>query len=101
LKRLDHISAECPSDVVDRLLWRNAQSILERHLIRLDGTCHVCERRSPCSPRRLAERAAEASRRPWPEIWTARNDLSAMLTLAQPAFVGSRNWRGRNQRGFP
>ena len=100
LKRLDHINGDCPDDVVDRVLWRNAQSILEHHSIHVDGACRACGRRSPCSPRRLAERAAAAARRPWHEAWTARNDMSGIMPMLQPSFVGAHNWRRRNQREF-
>jgi hypothetical protein len=100
LKRLDHINVDCPADVVDRVLWRNAQSILAHHPMPIDGICHACGRRSPCSPRRLAERAAAAARRPWHEAWTARNDMTSLLPMLQTEFAGAHNWRRRNQRGF-
>jgi hypothetical protein len=100
LKRLDHINGDCPADVVDRVLWRNAQSILQHHPMPVDGICHACGRRSPCSPRRLAERAAAAARRPWHEAWTARNDMTGIMPMLQAEFAGAHNWRRRNQRGF-
>jgi hypothetical protein len=71
-----------PADVVDRLLWRDAQQILERHYEPdLDGQCVWCGRSWPCAPRRLAERAEAASRRPWNEAWTARHDLYSLRAL--------------------
>ena len=65
-----------PTDVVDRLLWRDAQWMLGRHS-ESDGAgrCLWCGRTWPCAPKRLAERAAVAARRPWNEAWTARHDL--------------------------
>jgi len=71
-----------PVDVVDRLLWRDAQKILDRHVEPdRDGLCVWCEREWPCAPRRLAERAEAASYRPWNEAWTARHDLYSLRTL--------------------
>src|SRR5262245_19716938 len=32
------VDAECPEDVVDRLLWRNAQGMLARHSAEQDGS---------------------------------------------------------------
>jgi hypothetical protein len=71
-----------PADVVDRLLWRDAQQILERHA-RPDRSncCEWCGKDWPCAPRRLAERAEVASRRPWNEAWTARHDLYSLRAL--------------------
>jgi hypothetical protein len=68
-----------PTDVVDPLLWRDAQHMLGRHA-RADhaGRCGRCGESWPCSPRRLAERAEVASRRPWRESWTARHELNAL-----------------------
>ena len=47
-----------PTDIVDRLLWRDAQAMLRRHA-KPDSThnCVWCGWRWPCAPRRLAERA--------------------------------------------
>jgi hypothetical protein len=55
-----------PAEVVDRLLWRDAQQILNRH-VGPDAAdrCQWCGIEWPCPPRLLAERADEASRRPW------------------------------------
>lgn len=47
----------------------------------------------PCPPRRLAERADEASRRPWRESWTARHDLNG--PRADLAEAGERIPRNR------
>ncbi len=75
-----------PADVVDRLLWRDAQHMLDRHA-RPDetGQCVWCGRSWPCAPRRLAERAEIASFRPWNEAWTARLDLHSLR--------GTPSWR--------
>jgi hypothetical protein len=71
-----------PTDVVDRLLWRDAQQIIDRHAEPdLEGQCVWCGRVWPCAPRRLAERAEAASRRPWNEAWTARHDLCSLRTM--------------------
>jgi len=70
-------STGVPVDVLDRLLWRDAQQMLARHSGgELDGRCGWCGEHWPCPPRRLAERAEAASRRPWRESWTARNELN-------------------------
>ncbi len=86
-----------PSDVIDRLLWRDAQHILSRHPgPDTEGRCSWCAKDWPCTPRRLAERAAAASRRPWNEAWTARHDLYSLRT--------SPGWRvdlGGRPRGGP
>jgi hypothetical protein len=78
--------ADCPSDVVDRLLWRNAQRIMTRHAIRLDGSCRWCAQAAPCDARRLAVRALEVARLPWQEAWHARNEITSLLPVvaAQP-----------------
>jgi hypothetical protein len=71
-----------PANVVDRLLWRDAQLILERHYQPdADGQCAWCGRTWPCAPRRLAERAEAAAYRPWNEAWTARHDLYSLRAL--------------------
>jgi hypothetical protein len=96
-----------PADVVDRLLWRDAQQILSRHA-EPDGTGHClwCGRAWPCAPRRCAERADAASRRPWNEAWTARHDLYSLRTMpGWRAEIGARSrprggWhRANNNRG--
>jgi hypothetical protein len=71
-----------PTDIVDRLLWRDAQHMLGRHSgPGLDGDCVWCGWRWPCAPRRLAERAEAASRRPWRESWTLRHDLNSIRAM--------------------
>jgi hypothetical protein len=77
-------SAE-PVGVVDPLLWRDAQIMLDRHgATGPDGRCRLCGWQWPCPPRRLAERAEVASRRPWREAWTARHDLNGLRGLPGP-----------------
>jgi hypothetical protein len=108
LSRLDLVEKECPMDVVDRLLWRNAQRILDRHAARLDGSCQWCGRGSPCSPRRLAERADAVSRQPIAEGWAVRNEITRLLPVlaAQGWAQGERRQDAskgdhpRNRRGF-
>ncbi len=71
-----------PADIVDRLLWRDAQRMLSRHAAPDgDGVCVWCGWRWPCAPRRLAERADAASRRPWREAWTLRHDLNSIRSM--------------------
>lgn len=71
-----------PADVVDRLLWRDAQTMLARHADQdHDGRCTWCGWQWPCAPRRLAERAEVAARRPWREAWTARHDFNGLREL--------------------
>jgi len=93
------VGPECPADVVDRLLWRNAQHILRRHVVRLDGTCQWCGRRSPCSPRRLAERADAVARLPGHEVWASRNDITRLLPALASDLTGAGR-PGRNQGNF-
>ena len=92
-------TTDCPNDVVDRLLWRNAQRILHRHVVRLDGTCHWCERRAPCGPRELAERADAVSRLPWHEAWAARNEVSGRIPMINKEAY-ARPGGARNRRMF-
>lgn len=74
--------AGVPVDILDRLLWRDAQQMLDRHASGgPDGRCDWCGWQWPCPPRRLAERAEAASRRPWRESWTARHDLNGVRSL--------------------
>lgn len=57
-----------PPDVADLMLWRDAQRLFGRHAgAGPDGRCVWCSCPWPCPPRRLAERAEAASRRPWLE----------------------------------
>src|SRR5205809_171557 len=73
-----------PADVVDPLLWRDAQFMLGRHSGSDDRElCVWCGRQWPCAPRRLAERADLAARRPWREAWTARHDRNGMRALPE------------------
>src|SRR5262249_62360015 len=98
LSRVDQLPRECPGDVVDRLLWRNAQAILRRHVIRRDGTCQWCGHRAPCSPRRLAERAEVVSRLPAHPALASRNDPTRLLPLLTADSAVIRGGRPRNSR---
>lgn len=92
---------DCPSDVVDRLLWRNAQRIMSRHAIRLDGTCRWCAQPAPCDARRLAVRALEVARLPWQDAWPARNEITSLLPIvtAQLRRAGAAPGRGPSADG--
>jgi hypothetical protein len=69
-------------EIIDPLLWRDAQHIIDRHSRPdTDEQCVWCGLAWPCPPRRLADRAAAASSRPWRESWTVRNDLHDLRTL--------------------
>jgi hypothetical protein len=71
-----------PADIVDRLLWQDAQQMLGRHAAPgRNGSCVWCGWRWPCAPRRVAERAETASRRPWREAWTLRHDLNSIRAI--------------------
>ncbi|MBB5870361.1 hypothetical protein F4553_003740 [Allocatelliglobosispora scoriae] len=71
-----------PTDVQDRLLWRDAQQMCDRHPAPdSDNHCTWCGQAWPCPPRRLAERAAAAACRPWREGWTARHDMNGLRAL--------------------
>ncbi|WP_245601623.1 hypothetical protein [Hamadaea tsunoensis] len=89
-----------PTDVLDRLLWQDAQHLLARHtpldgLDTPDDACSWCGHSWPCPPRRLAERAAAASTRTWQQAWTVRHDLNSLRALpsmrtgASPAHRGA------------
>jgi hypothetical protein len=98
------VGTDIPPDIVDRLLWRNARRILDRHVVRLDGTCHWCGRRSPCSARQLAQRAQVVARQPLHEAWSARNEITRLLPMLG-LDLESRDARGRavyrrNERAF-
>lgn len=82
-----------PADIVDRLLWRDARRLLDRHAEPdTDGCCVWCGWRWPCAPRRLAEHAETASRRPWREAWTLRHDLNSIR--AMPGLRAGREGNG-------
>jgi hypothetical protein len=70
-----------PADIVDRLLWQDAQTMLGRHVADPDDNCVWCGWHWPCAPRRLALRADTASRRPWREAWTLRHDLNSIRAI--------------------
>lgn len=91
----DHV----PADIVDRMLWRDAQQMLGRHAGEdRDGNCVWCGWRWPCAPRRLAERADAASRRPWREAWTLRHDMNSIR--AMPGLrAGTEDYPDRH--GYP
>jgi hypothetical protein len=73
-----------PDDVVDALLWRDAQYVLNRH--RPDGTCcGYCGEPNPCTATRLATRAARAARTPTrPAGHTTRWRVVAGITISPP-----------------
>jgi hypothetical protein len=94
------IADRAPTGIVDRMLWRDAQQMLGRHAdADPGGKCVSCGRRWPCAPRRLAERADAASRRPWRETWTVRHDLNSIRAIPgrradnadRHGYSGSRN----------
>ncbi len=97
MTEIDQVQRDCPGDVVDRLLWRNAQAILRRHVVRMDGTCQWCGHQAPCSPRRLAERADVVSRQHGREAVAARNDFTRLLPMLiiDPAATGAGRTRNR------
>jgi hypothetical protein len=101
LSEVDLVETDCPADVVDRLLWRNAQRILHRHVVRLDGLCHWCGLLAPCGPRELAVRADAVSRMPWHESWPARNEITRMMPMATAELSQRGAWiPGQNQRSI-
>src|SRR3954467_5466333 len=89
-----------PADIVDRLLWQDAQQMLDPPAgPGDDASCVWCGWRWPCAPRRLAERADAASRRPWREAWTLRHDLNSIR--AMPGFGDNRDRHARSRnRGY-
>jgi hypothetical protein len=97
LKPIETAEADCPTDVVDRLLWRNAQQILHRHVVRLDGSCRWCGQPTPCAAQSLARRAEEVARLPWHEAWPARNEITSLL----PVVSSDRPQRSRTGDDAP
>jgi len=88
-----------PAGIEDRLLWRDAQQMLGRHAEPApDGTCVWCGWRWPCAPRRLAERAEAASRRPWRVAWTLRHDMNSIRSMPGLDGGGRRMRRRPNER---
>lgn len=80
-----------PIEIVDRLLWRDAQQMLSRHAgPSPDGRCEWCGRHWPCPARRLAERAeAVATSRPVEKSsWPVPHELGRRHDIS-------------NQRGLP
>lgn len=76
------VDQTAPADIVDVLLWRDAQTMLGRHSGQgPDGMCVWCGWQWPCAPRRLAERADTAARQPWREALTTRHDLNSLRGL--------------------
>ena len=76
------VDQTAPADIVDRFLWRDAQQLFACHeKADPDGNCVWCGWRWPCAPRRLAERAEVACRRPWREAWTLRHDLNSIRAM--------------------
>jgi hypothetical protein len=101
--RTELLRAE-PADIVDRLLWQDAQQMLGRHA-EADrvGSCVWCGWRFPCAARRVAERADAAARRPWQEALTLRHDLNSIR--AMPGMIdnagrtaGRPSWQRRVAR---
>ena len=91
-----------PADIVDRLLWQEARQLLGQHAEPdPDGTCVWCGWSWPCAPRRLAERADVASRRPWREAWTLRHDLNSIRAMPglRVGLEDNRRRRGTGRRG--
>ena len=92
-----------PLDVVDRLLWRDAQHMLGRHSAP-DGEnlCVWCRNRWPCAPRKLAERAEDAAFKPWNESWTVRHDLRSLRSMPswRAEWPNNRPYHPRNSGPF-
>jgi hypothetical protein len=71
-----------PADVVDHLLWQEAQTLLGRHAAPdLHGYCVWCGWQWPCAPRRVAVQADVASRSPWREALSFRHDMNSVRAL--------------------
>jgi hypothetical protein len=90
-----------PADVVDRLLWQDAQRMLRRHNgSGPNGDCIWCGWRWPCAPRRVAERAEAASRRSWRVAWTLRHDLNSIRAMPglRTGLDGNGNRRAPDRR---
>lgn len=86
-----------PPGVVDRLLWRDAQSLLGEHVPAAPGACCAgCGRHWPCAPHRLAQRAATAACRRWRDAWTVRHDLNSIRVPAGRPAPARRD--GSNRR---
>jgi hypothetical protein len=94
---------DSPVDVVDHLLWRDAQTMLGRHgSPGVDGRCTWCAERWPCPPRRLAERAEVAARRPWRESGPAWHELNGrhLPSMREDAGSAVHGWPAANRGVF-
>jgi len=90
---VDHTA---PADVVDHLLWREAQAMLDRHTGPDHHNCCVwCGQHWRCAPRRLAERADAAARSPWREAWTLRHDMNSVRAVPGMRVGGDLHEAGR------
>jgi hypothetical protein len=90
-------------DVVDRLLWRDAQVMLGQHAEPdAGGHCVGCGQSWPCVPRRIAERAELAASKPWNEAWTVRHDMHSLRTTPgwRADLRGGHLRRGNRNRGL-
>jgi hypothetical protein len=94
---VDH---HAPAGTVDHLLWQQAQTLLGRHAAPdPHGYCVGCGWQWPCAPRRLAERAEEASRSPWREALSFRHDLNSVRALPGMRVDGDNEVAGRASGG--
>lgn len=70
--------ADCPADVIDPMLWNDAQLILRRHFAPPNSdSCTWCGGYWPCAPAQLAMRAESAARRPGRDNLLVRNSNAA------------------------
>jgi hypothetical protein len=91
-----------PADIVDGLLWRDAQRLFRQHAEPDSVDCCVwCGSRWPCASRRLAEQAEAAARRPWREAWTLRHDLNSIRAMSGLRAGLEGNGGGRQQSPVP
>jgi hypothetical protein len=91
---------EVPADIVDKLLWHDAQQMLGQHVAPdEEGSCVWCGWRWPCAPRRLALRAETAARRPWREAYTLRHDLNSIRAMPMKSGNADRGHRTELPRG--
>ena len=75
---------DSPLDVVDRLLWRGAQQVLQRHAaVDLIGRCTWCGQVWPCPPHQLGQRAELAAQQPAPATAPAATAEAEVQTAVQ------------------
>jgi hypothetical protein len=85
---LPDLLADCPADVIDPMLWNDAQLILRRHFAPAGSdSCSWCSGYWPCAPAQLAMRAETAARRSGRDSLLLRNSNASRFTPRSPGHA--------------